>query len=285
MNNLLDNIWVINLDRSKERFNNIKNNIESFGLKFNRFSAICGKEIDIQEMDISFLCKTVLCNYGLIGCSLSHKMLWKQLLESGQNAYVVLEDDVIITEKTINILKKIPKYLEYYNIDFLNMNSFDIFKSFHKKVFEIDDIEFVKPILNLSTRTYIITRNGARKLLDLLTNIYTHIDAEISLSGIFGRINCISSREPLTLTTEYTHISTIGKQGKKSFILCILKFFRLYDIYWFLNSPIYTLFLKYEVCLLLLIIIILLCLNIIFIKNKYLMLVLILELIFYLYSF
>jgi len=85
--NLKNNIWIINLDKSIDRMSRIKKNFDKYGIKFNRFSAIYGKNLSKRYIknNVNFLCKSVLCNYGTIGCAISHKTLWKQLIDSNED--------------------------------------------------------------------------------------------------------------------------------------------------------------------------------------------------------
>ena len=47
---ILDNIWLINLDQSKDRLKVVQNNFDELNLKFNRFSAIYGKNLSDDEI-------------------------------------------------------------------------------------------------------------------------------------------------------------------------------------------------------------------------------------------
>ena len=121
---LLNNIWVVNMDKSTDRLEKIKNNLDKLGLGFNRFSAVYGKELSKEQVDLvaTPLCKNLLCNYGIVGCAQSHKELWKQLVQDDKtNYYLILEDDALMTEKSVEIIKKLePKFSEY-SIDYLSL--------------------------------------------------------------------------------------------------------------------------------------------------------------------
>src|ERR1700730_7540074 len=98
---LLDNIYVINLDRSKKRLENVTKSLNEFNIKFKRFSAVDGKKLseEIINNNASFLCRTLLCNHAIVGCGLSHMALWNQLVNDRNNSYyIILEDDVTIDD-------------------------------------------------------------------------------------------------------------------------------------------------------------------------------------------
>ena len=48
---LLDNVYVINLERSKDRLKHIDGNLRKFGIKYERFNAIDGKKLSIPFID------------------------------------------------------------------------------------------------------------------------------------------------------------------------------------------------------------------------------------------
>ena len=62
---LTDNIYVINLDNSTERLQNITKNFNENGIKFNRYSAIYGKTMDSETLDKN----TTLWNYWMCNVS------------------------------------------------------------------------------------------------------------------------------------------------------------------------------------------------------------------------
>src|SRR3990172_8149651 len=121
---LLDNIYVINLDKDKERLQKITENFKKYNLKFNRFPAVYGKDLSKDELDneTTLLCRSILCNYGVVGCALSHKTLWKKLVDDINNDYyVILEDDATFDNNFVNILPKIEETLVKYDIDLLHL--------------------------------------------------------------------------------------------------------------------------------------------------------------------
>ena len=47
---ILDNIYVVNLNRSKDRLNKIKKNLSNLGLKYKRFSAVDANKLSTSEI-------------------------------------------------------------------------------------------------------------------------------------------------------------------------------------------------------------------------------------------
>jgi glycosyl transferase family 25 len=264
--NLENNIWIINLDKSKDRIDKIKKNFEEHKIKFNRFSAIYGKNVSDEYMDknVNFICKNFLCNYGLIGCAASHKTLWKQLINSKENFYIIFEDDIELNEKSFEIINKIIPYLnnEEYDIDYLNLNCVNYGCGIQKTIFSIDEYKFGKPYMPLSTSSYIITKKGANKLLNYISNTSYHVDFEILFIKFFSNFNYYTSNISIVkLTNDET---TIG-MPRKTLTSIFLKYLNYDYLLWTLNAPLFTIKLFYEINVLIILLLLLLLLN-----NKYL---------------
>lgn len=280
--NLKNNIWIINLDKSIDRMSRIKKNFDKYGIKFNRFSAIYGKNLSKRYIknNVNFLCKSVLCNYGTIGCAISHKTLWKQLIDSNEDFYIIFEDDIEINNKTFDIINKIIPFLnnKELDIDYINLNCINSGYLIHKTKFSIDNYEFSKPYLPLLCNSYIITKKGACKLIDAINKTIYHVDFEILMVNLFKKFNYYSSNIPLVKLTMVD--TTIGSK-RKSLILALLNYLNLNYIAWLLNIPIFTINLFYEITLLIVFLFLLYMLNIYYIKNKIITGIIILELFLY----
>jgi len=108
----VDDVWIINLDRSPDRWAYMKKATARFGDRVQRFSAADGKQITdprgIHNEGVGYYFTRVagkkdgeLVNKGVVGCWLSHKRLLTRLSEqpvSGTTGHLVLEDDVDIPD-------------------------------------------------------------------------------------------------------------------------------------------------------------------------------------------
>lgn len=263
---ILQNIWVINLDKSTDRIDKIKKNFSSLGLSFNRFSAIYGKNLSknsINEVSTK-ICHTFLCNYSMLGCALSHITLWKQLLNSNEEYYLICEDDIVFDKKTIEIINKLEPFIKKFDIDFINLNCVNYGGcSFIKTIFTIDEYEFGKPIFPLGFTSYILTKKGAEKLINITKKINYHLDFQISFSEEYSKLNYFSSNIPLLKLTNEE--STIGKK-KTCLTIEVLELLNLKYLAWSLNVPIFVINLFYEINILMILLILLFIIN-----NNYLM--------------
>jgi glycosyl transferase family 25 len=278
---LKNNIWIINLDKSIDRMEKIKNNFDKFGIKYNRFSAIYGKNVSEEYMkfNVNFVCKRLLCNYGIIGCAASHKKLWQQLINSNENFYIIFEDDIEINEKSFDIIKKIIPFLEKkeHDIDYINLSCVNFGCTIEETEFTIDNYNFGKPYMPLQTGSYIITKKGAKKLLNNIINTTYHVDFEILFVKFFKNFNYYASNPPIiTLTEDETTIGT----KKNTLTLKLLELFNLKYIAWTINAPLFTINLFYEINVLMILLLLLLILNNYYIKSQIIIWFVILEFVF-----
>jgi len=277
---ILDNIWVVNMDKSKDRLDKINKNLSDLGLKFNRFKAVDGSKIEKNELDniITFMCQNILCNKGIIGCAESHKQLWKQLLNTeNTNYYLVLEDDSMLTNESVEIIKKLePKFVEY-NIDYLNLYCVNVGCGFNKTIFEIGEYKFGKPIFPLQTCGYIISKQGASKLIEQLQKTNYHVDFEIAVNNFKNNFNYYTSNKNIIHIREEDG-TTIGNTNK-CITNRIMDNVGLHYYSWLLNVPILTIRMTYVINMMLILLILLLIFNKYKIKSDILFWFIILELV------
>jgi len=172
-------IKVINLKKRNDRKKNVetifnKINFESYEF----YEAIDGKNIPLT-LEIKNLFKNNdFCNRKcFIGCALSHYNIWIDLLkEKDSDYYVIFEDDIILSEYFNINFKKTKVYTEnnLTIIDFLflgyhtyNSNNLDI-NSYSNDSFSV--IPYNKNEYVGGFFSYIITKNGAQKMLTYIEN-------------------------------------------------------------------------------------------------------------------
>jgi len=103
INEYFDNIYVLNLDRRKDRYEKIKYKFDKFNIKFERFSAIDGDIISDNEYDFkNFTKQGLLENKYALACLRSHVEIIKDAKFKGYKRILIFEDDALIS-KDINI--------------------------------------------------------------------------------------------------------------------------------------------------------------------------------------
>ena len=99
--NGIDKIFYINLDRSKKRNNKMINLLNHLNIDFERFQAVDGNDIDINNIIFKnnalhkkFFDFIEMSNKFEIACTLSHLKLLKKILNEENRYFLVLEDDI-----------------------------------------------------------------------------------------------------------------------------------------------------------------------------------------------
>jgi GR25 family glycosyltransferase involved in LPS biosynthesis len=155
----------------------ISDNIHKEYLIFDRVNAINGKTLKLTpELLNLFNDNDFGYRRGVIGCALSHYYLWKELINSNNNYYIIMEDDAILVK---GFKKKIEQLL-------MNINDYELlFCGYHVResdkekldninTFDSDnDNDISIKLLNTNiyiggTHCYIITKKAAIKLVDYI---------------------------------------------------------------------------------------------------------------------
>tara|TARA_B100000427_G_C15335289_1_gene518699 strand:+ start:6 stop:740 length:735 start_codon:yes stop_codon:yes gene_type:complete len=154
-------IYIINLNRSKDRWNIMQNNLKNLKIKnYNRFEGIDGKNYKLSYPEKK-LFSNVDYDYrkdiGVVGCALSHFYLWKQMLDNNQPKILIVEDDMRFDVPDIS--KSILDNLTEYDIIFLH----------HEHSFNSNSL--IIPLKNAQwygtgAHAYIINSKAAKYLVD-----------------------------------------------------------------------------------------------------------------------
>jgi glycosyl transferase family 25 len=192
----IDKIYIINLDKDVERLSNSYKQLKNYNINnYERYPAVYGKILTNEEINnITTKIGKLFASNSMIGCGKSHINIWNKIIENGYNKTLILEDDFILIDNFLtkfdNIIKKAP---EEYDILFLSSN---IIHNKNLKLYDIDDY-FYKQLLISQTVGYIITFEGANKILKYLNKISYHIDVELCILSLIHNFNIISVKEAL----------------------------------------------------------------------------------------
>lgn len=194
---LIDNVYLINLDKDVKRLFDSKKECKKIGIEPTRIDGVYGKWL--SEEDTNGTVDKVYFNFGsksAIGCAMSHVKAWEKMIENNDSSSLIIEDDVVIDIDFINKFNEID-IPDDYDIIYLGCtNGCDIDKKYSfefplvkyyisqnkyaKKVMKINEHIYV-PSLPLALHGYILSLKGAKYLLDNIRKdkIYNHIDAQI----------------------------------------------------------------------------------------------------------
>ncbi len=113
-------IFLINLKRDKERKKFCINQFKKFDVKYDIFDAYDGSTLSRDNFNkysskLTFKTEKRDLAYDEIGCSLSHLKIYEKIVRERISESLILEDDIIIHKQLFNIIKKIPKNVEFIN--------------------------------------------------------------------------------------------------------------------------------------------------------------------------
>lgn len=117
--------FYINLDRRADRRDNIESQLSALDINAQRVSASLGSELTKEQKlfvnfeDFYCLMKRPISD-GEIGCALSHRRIWQNMVDEDIAYALVLEDDITIDKRLLDLLRADNFYYKY---DFINLSS------------------------------------------------------------------------------------------------------------------------------------------------------------------
>jgi len=168
-------IKVINLERRPDRLKKFEDEMHKHGItEYSRFDAIDGTKLEVDQRIVKMFMNN---NFGwrrcVMGVALSHIELWRELVQSSHNYYLIFEDD-------ITLIDNFQKYFEILSV-YINEAVYPfIFLGYHTDSDELKKPSFYSKLSdNLLVYPlhkkghiwgglfgYIIHRNFAKKLLN-----------------------------------------------------------------------------------------------------------------------
>jgi glycosyl transferase, family 25 len=174
LNNIISKVFVINLKHRKDRWIKIRKNFKNIGIKLHKWNAIYGKNLSeqqIHEMTTPFC--YYFCSLSSMGCWLSHYSLWNYIIKNKLTNVLILEDDAYpekdFEDKFIKGWAYIP---QDYDFVFLGcagscMTSTNLFsRKSNQLVKKLNDFQIIRPAYPLTTHAYIISYQGAKKIIE-----------------------------------------------------------------------------------------------------------------------
>ena len=193
-------IFVISLENSIQRRENVSKLFKQFEIDFEFFNAIDGYKLDIND----FKKKSIL-NLGEIGCLYSHKCVYQQIiLESIQEA-IIFEDDIYFDTKFIQFYRSwinsnIKNKFDLIKLGFASGSTFDYKNGISYNPFtsiRYNNLNIVRPSeRSYGSFAYIITRECACELLNIIENNFKPIDIILQETPIYN-INFFVLKKPI----------------------------------------------------------------------------------------
>lgn len=168
-------VFVISLTRSQERRAAVVRQMQRLSIEFTFWDAVDGKNLtqeELKSVDFPLAEQTSghVLSHGEVGCALSHIRLYEHMVENGIARAIVLEDDIYLHTHIKRLVEKACS-LSRADIIFLHHGKA---KSWPFKVHLVEGYRLARYISPskrslrgvLSTAGYILTQEGARKLLN-----------------------------------------------------------------------------------------------------------------------
>lgn len=177
---MIEQIFVINLAKDIERRKNIEQNLTKYNLKYQIFPAVYGKELpnDVLQQNTTAMCRTLLCNKSIIGSGMSHVKIWRHIAQQPSGWYMVCEDDINFTDKSLQHLGEIFKKVGSRKREpiLINLNSCN---AYH---YHADKTLLQESKLICGIAAYIITPSAASRLVAYIdkAKINNYIDIQVS---------------------------------------------------------------------------------------------------------
>jgi len=206
-------VHVILLYSDEKRIQHVENNVKNNINSVNILKAVSDKnEINkcIKKFSITIDSKyKKTCTIGQLGCTFSHMLLWKNMVDNNIKEMIVLEDDVEIPsdyeDKIKNIVNELPEdydflYLFVHPVIIKNMESVE-----NQKYTIPGKKLIVKGYKTWGTVGYLLTLKTAKMLLENFKNLRTNVDTQIT--GIIHEYKVFSVRDKF--------LSTVGQLRSK----------------------------------------------------------------------
>lgn len=179
--------YLINLDRSKDRLEVMKERLSAIGVTVERVPGVDGSKIDIASLSVDVPNPSYprSLTQGEIGCFLSHRKCWEKLVESGDDWALILEDDCIFhpsASRYLTSIDWIPDGCQLIHFYYTNKA-----KVYTDKLIDLPDgnrLFRAKVSLPVGAYAYCISKEAALIALELSQTIYEPVDN--FLFGVFS---------------------------------------------------------------------------------------------------
>ena len=202
-------LQIVNLKRRSDRKNSMIQKLNETGINnYKFFEAIDGNSLE-PSIFIKNLFKSNDFNYrrGIIGCALSHILLWNKLVnDDNYDFYIILEDDIVLCDNFKKHLNNVCNMFIQNNLEHLAIGEYYTSKTFPNAD---DEIKIYKKDLYKEwnvTFGYIISKKAAIKSLRYINNC--SIKNAIDNPQSFGYILEYSS-----LSHTLVSCSTVNEHG------------------------------------------------------------------------
>ena len=215
MNGLVDEVLVLNLDRSRDRMRTVDAEMRRHNISYTRVSGVDGSKLtNAQRWQQSTPTCYYTCSAGTVGCFLSHIKCWRYVASRGLQRVVIFEDDVRLTDNYEGILGEALATLpEDYHLMFLGCFTCNTSHPIERAMKGLQGVRrqasevgphLVRPTQTLGTHAYMVSSAGADALLRLLPRASFHLDWE--MSKLIDRLDVYAVKPDIAYQTDAASI-------------------------------------------------------------------------------
>jgi glycosyl transferase family 25 len=247
LNGWADRIFVVSLRRATERRERVRGRLR--GLRYEFFDAVDKQDLDRDQLvrDGTYDERRTRSAYrfrkemslGAIGCALSHRRLYEDMVANGWERMLVLEDDVVPRTEALaalpDALRELPPtwelcYLGYWQNEIVTLNrrlrraTYVALAPLGLSRWRLGEAlrllpRSISPHLrragrHMCTHAYAVTREGARKLAAAQTPVAYSADQLLAMAVLQARVDAYAAFPVLfdqeSLEHSVAYASTVG---------------------------------------------------------------------------
>lgn len=213
-------LFLINLERSKDRLAAVTASAEEHGLHLTRIPAADGRALDAEQLRTLDEAKFhEVCGKGVlpgeIGCYVSHLHALKQIAEGNAEMGVVLEDDVRFTPDFAPMLDRLARVDGWDVVKLINHRTGGFVR--HLRLTDSYSLGRCLHGPMGSAAAYVVRRDAARRLLVAMAKMSSPFDVELE-RGWAHKVNLFTLDNPV-VSIKYTgsEIAGIGAYKRMKF--------------------------------------------------------------------
>ncbi len=178
--------FVINLDSSIDRWNAIEKRLNSLNISAKRISAVDGRKKTDDEIasilypmnyEYRYLFPRLLSK-AEVGCFLSHRKCWQELVDSDEDWALIMEDDLIISDRAQFYMQDLSWLPENIKICQLSTHEPDWTLWIKEEIIKLsNNDEIIQPLDKAhGTQCYVISKETALSALKYSERLLAPVD-------------------------------------------------------------------------------------------------------------
>ena len=221
--------FYINLDRASDRRKKISERLTELNQSFERMAGVDGKELEdnyCENLQYPVDNKNVRARYtrqinkAEIGCFLSHKKCWQALLDSDEDYVLIIEDDLIISDRAKYYFSSsdwIPQNVDIVRLACFDLNKEHLIEKDRIKLQNGDELVVQLTPKPIGTQGYILSRKTAEFALKYSQRLPCPVD-DFLFTLMFDVANAFKCWQvnPCVIRTDPNEKSDIGSRAKSN---------------------------------------------------------------------